>query len=67
MDASRPSSTFRTHLGRGIRDLSLMLHVALHGTESLVYNAYPREAAAYTWLAMILWWIASGVACPSTQ
>ena len=44
-------------------DLSHLLHVAPHGTESLVYNAYPREAAAYTWLAIILWWIASGVAC----
>ena len=44
-------------------DLSRLLHVAPHGTESLVYNAYPGEAAAYTWLAIILWWIASGVAC----
>ena len=57
------SSTFRTHLGRVIRDLSRLLHVAPHGTESLVYNAYPKEAAAYMWLAIILWWIASGVAC----
>ena len=57
------SSTFRTHLGRIIRDLSRLLHVAPHGTESLVYKAYPRGAAAYTWLAIILWWIASGVAC----
>ena len=43
------SSTFRTHLGRAIWDLSRLLHVG--------------EAAAYTWLAIILWWIASGVAC----
>ena len=49
------SSTFRTHLGRVIRDLSRLLYVAPHGTESLVYNAYPREVAAYTWLAIILW------------
>ena len=48
------SSTFRTHLGRVIRDMSRLLHVAPHGTESLVNNAYPREAAAYTWLAIIL-------------
>ena len=57
------SSTFRTHQGRDIRDLSRLLHFAPHVTESLVSNAYPREAAAYTWLAIILWWIASGVAC----
>ena len=55
------SSTSRTHLGRV--DLSRLLHIAPHGTESIVYTAYPREAAAYTWLAMILWWIASGIAC----
>ena len=58
------SSTVRTHLGRVIRDLSRLLHVAPHGTEALVYSDYPRGAAAYyTWLAIILWWIASGVAC----
>ena len=57
------SSTFCTKLERVIRDLSRLLYVTPHGTESLVYNAYPREAAAYTWLAMILWWIASEVAC----
>ena len=43
------SSTFRTHLGRVIWALSRLLHVG--------------EAAAYTWLAIILWWIASWVAC----
>ena len=43
------SSTFPTHLGRVIWDLSRLLHV--------------WEAAAYTWLAIILWWIANGVAC----
>ena len=43
------SSTFRTHLGRVIWALSRLLHVG--------------EAAAYTWLAIILWWIASCVAC----
>ena len=42
------SSTFRTHLGRVIKDLSRLLHVAPHGTEALDYNDYPREAAAYT-------------------
>ena len=57
------SSTFRTHLWRVIRDLSRLLHVALHGTEALVYSNYPRKAAAYTWLAMIWWRIASGEAC----
>ena len=57
------SSTSRTHLGRVIRDLSRLLHVAPRDTDSLVYNAYPREAAAYTWLAIILRWISSGVAC----
>ena len=57
------SGTFRTYLGRAIRDLSRLLHVAPHGTESLVYNAYLRKNAAYKWLAIILWWIASGVAC----
>ena len=40
------SSTFRTHLGRAIWDLSRLLHVG--------------EAAVYTWLAIILWWIATG-------
>ena len=44
------SSTFRTQLGRVIWDLSRLLHVG--------------EAAAYTWLAIILWWIASGVFPP---
>ena len=38
------SSTFRGHLGRVIRDLSRLLHVAPHAKESLVYNAYQREA-----------------------
>ena len=57
------SSTCRTHLGRVIRDLSRLLHIAPHGTEALVYSDYPREAAAYTWLAIILWWIARRVAC----
>ena len=42
------SSTFHTHLGRVIGDLSRQLHVAPHDTESLVYKAYPREAAVYT-------------------
>ena len=55
------SSTFRTHLGMVIRDLFRLLHVTPHGTETLVYNDYPREAVAYTCLAIILWWIASGV------
>ena len=63
MIASSRPSTFRTHLGRVIRDLSRLLHVAPHGTDSLDYSDYPRENAAYTWLAVILWWIASGVAC----
>ena len=33
------SSTFRTHLGRVIRDLSRLLHVAAHGTEALYSTA----------------------------
>ena len=48
------SSTFRTHLGMVIRDLSCLLHAALHGTEALVYNDYLRGAAASTCLAIIL-------------
>ena len=40
------SSTFRTHLGRVIRELSRLLHVAPHGTEALDYSDYPREAVA---------------------
>ena len=41
------SSTFPTHLGRVIRDLSRLLHVAPYGTKALDYSDYPREAAAY--------------------
>ena len=32
--------------------MSRLLHVPPHGTESLVYNAYPRKAAASTWLTL---------------
>ena len=38
-----------------------LLHVVLLGTEALVYNNYPREAAASTYLAIIFVQIASGV------
>ena len=54
------SSTFHTHLGRIIRDLSHLPHVVPHGKEALDYSDYPREVAAYTWLVIILWRIASG-------
>ena len=55
------STTFRPHLGRGIRDLFRMAHAVLHGTEALVYSNYPREATASTCLAIIFWPIASGI------
>ena len=55
------SSTFSPHTGRVIRDLSRQLHAVWHGTEALVYNNHPREAAASSYLAIIFGRIASGV------
>ena len=55
------SSTFCPHPGRVIRDLFRQLHAVWHGTEALVYNNHPREAAASSYLALILGRIASGV------
>ena len=55
------SSTFRTHLGMVIRDLSRLLHAALHGMEALIYNDYLGEAAASTCLAIIFGGIASSL------
>ena len=46
------SSTFRPHPGRVIRDLFRQLHAIRHGTEALVYNNHPREAAASSVLAI---------------
>ena len=53
------SSTFRSDLGQVIRNLFRLLHAVQHGTETLVYSNYPREAAAST--SHNLWGIATGV------
>ena len=37
------------------------LHAVWHGIEALVYNNHPREAAASSYLAIILGRMASGV------
>ena len=58
---SASSSTFRPHPGRVIRDLFCRLHAVCHGTEALVYNNHPREAAASSYLAIIFGRIASAV------
>ena len=55
------SSTFRPHSGRVIRDLFRQLHAVRHGTEALVYNNHPREAADSTYLIIIFARIASGI------
>ena len=55
------SSTFSPHPGRVIRDLFRQLHAIRHGTEALVYSNHPREAAAFSYLAIIFGPIASGV------
>ena len=55
------SSTFCPHPGRVIRDLFRQLHAVWHGMEAPVYSNHPREAAASSYLAIILGWIASGV------
>ena len=55
------SSTFRPHPGRVIRDLFRLLNVAKHCTEALVYSNHPREAAAFSYLAIIFGRIASDV------
>ena len=54
-------STFCPHPGMVIRDLLRQLHAVWHGTEALVYSNHPREAAASSYLAIILERIASGV------
>ena len=51
------SSTFCPNPGRVSRDL---FH-QLHGTEALVYSNHPREASAFSYLAIIFGRIASGV------
>ena len=58
------SSIFRPHLERIIRDLFCQLHAVLHGAEALVYSNHPREAAAFSYLAILIIFgrIASGVA-----
>ena len=55
------SSTFCPHPGRVIRDLFRQLHAVWHGTEALVYSNHPRDAAAVSYLAIILRRIASGI------
>ena len=55
------SSTFCYHSGRVIRDLFCMLNVVKHCTEALVYSNHPREAAAFSYLAIIFGRIASDV------
>ena len=50
-----------------IRDLFRLLLDVLHGTETLVYSNHPREAAAYTCLAIIFGWIASGTPSSSAN
>ena len=55
------SSTFCPHPGRVISDLFRQLHVVWHGTGALVYSNHPREAAASSYLAIILGRITSGV------
>ena len=54
-------SIFRPDLGRVIRDLFRKLHAVWHGMEALVYSNHPREAAASSYLAIIIGRIASGV------
>ena len=39
----------------------LLLHAVRHGTEALVYSNLPKEAAAFTCLAVIYRRIASGI------
>ena len=48
------SSTFRPHPGRVIRDLFRQLHAVRHGTEALVYSHHPKEAAASSYLSIIM-------------
>ena len=55
------SSTFRSHLGRVIRELFRQLHAVRHGTEALVYSNHPREAAASSYPAIIFGRIASSI------
>ena len=55
------SKSFRSHLGRGIRDLLRLSHTVWLGTEALVYSDYTREAVASTCLAIIFGRIANGV------
>ena len=55
------SSTFCPHPGRVIRDLFRQLHAVWHSTQALVYSYHPREAAAFSYLAIIFGRIASGV------
>ena len=55
------SSTFCPHPGKVIRDLLRQLHAVWHGTEALVYSNHPREAAAFSYPAIIFEQIACGV------
>ena len=41
-------------------DLFYLFHDVLHGSEALVYNNYPKEAAASTCLAIIFGRISNG-------
>ena len=42
------SSTSCPHLGRVVRNLFRLMLAVLHGTETLFYSNYPREASAST-------------------
>ena len=57
--SSSSLSTSRTTSG-GHWDLFRLLHAEQHGTEAFVCSNHPREAAAFTCLAIIFGRIASG-------
>ena len=48
------SSTFRPHPGRVIRDLFCVLYAVGHGMEALDHSNHTSEAAASSYLAIIL-------------
>ena len=54
------NSTFCRHQGKVISDLYRLLHAVRHGTEALIYNDHPREAAASLCLVIIFGRSASG-------
>ena len=61
------SSTFRPHQERVIWDMFCLSHAVRHQVEALVYSDHSKDAAASSYLAIILSRIASGVPWFSAQ